>query len=326
MDADVILSVQDLRTWFRTDQGTVKAVDGVSFDLKRGETLALVGESGSGKSVTSLSLLGLVPRPEGRVAGGRALFHGEDLLAMPGPALRAIRGNRIAMVFQDPMTALNPFLRVSTQMVEVLALHQGLGRRAARDRAVELLRLAGVASAERRIDQYPHQFSGGMRQRVLIAMALSCDPEILIADEPTSALDVTIQAQILDLIRDLTRRLGTAVILITHSLGVVAGLCDTLCVMYAGRIVERGATAEVFARPLHPYTQGLIRSVPRLDRRSGDRLAAIPGQPPSVVDLPECCPFHPRCAQAMDLCRRRYPGPSGRDGHRTHCWLYPEEP
>jgi oligopeptide/dipeptide ABC transporter ATP-binding protein len=326
MGDDVILSVRDLRTWFQTDQGLVKAVDGVSFDLRRGETLGLVGESGSGKSVANLSLLGLVPRPEGRVAGGAALFHGQDLLTLPPPALRAIRGNRIAMVFQDPMTALNPFLRISTQMTEVLALHQGLGRRAARMRAVELLQLAGVAAAERRIDQYPHQFSGGMRQRVVIAMALSCNPEILIADEPTSALDVTIQAQILDLVKGLTERLGTAVILVTHSLGVVAGTCDTLCVMYAGRIVERGPTAEVFARPLHPYTQGLIRSVPRLDRMGRERLEAIPGQPPVVIDLPECCPFHPRCPAAMEVCRRRYPGPSGEGGHRTHCWLYPEAP
>jgi oligopeptide/dipeptide ABC transporter ATP-binding protein len=326
VESDVILSVRGLRTWFQTEQGLVKAVDGVSFDLRRGETLGLVGESGSGKSVANLSLLGLVPRPEGRIAGGRALFHGQDLLALPPPALRAIRGNRIAMVFQDPMTALNPFLRISTQMTEVLALHQGLDRRAARNRAVELLQMAGVAAAERRIDQYPHQFSGGMRQRVMIAMALSCNPEILIADEPTSALDVTIQAQILDLVKDLTERLGTAVILVTHSLGVVAGTCDTLCVMYAGRIVERGPTAEVFARPLHPYTQGLIRSVPRLDRMGRERLEAIPGQPPVVIDLPECCPFHPRCPRAMDICRQRYPGPSGEGGHRAHCWLYPEAP
>jgi oligopeptide transport system ATP-binding protein len=231
------------------------------------------------------------------------------------------------MVFQDPMTSLNPFLRISTQMTEVLALHQGLGRKAARGRAVEMLEVAGIAGADRRIDQYPHQFSGGMRQRVMIAMALSCDPEILIADEPTSALDVTIQAQILDLIRDLTRRRGTAVILITNSLGVVAGSCDTLCVMYAGRIVERGPTAAVFAEPLHPYTQGLIRSVPRLDRKGPERLASIPGQPPSVVDLPECCPFHPRCDRAMDVCRNRYPGATRPGAERcVHCWLYGEAP
>ena len=339
MTDDPLLSVQDLRTWFHTDEGLLKAVDGVSFDLKRGETLGLVGESGSGKSVTNLSILNLVP-PPGRIAGGRVLFHGQDLLGMPGGAIRAIRGDRIAMIFQDPMTSLNPFLRISTQMMEPLMLHQGLGRRLAKARAIEMLQLAGIPGAERRIEQYPHQFSGGMRQRVMIAMALSCNPEILIADEPTSALDVTIQAQILDLIKVLTQRLGTAVILITHSLGVVAGICDTLCVMYAGRIVERGPTGEVFESPRHPYTQGLIRSVPRLDRKNqfvscipeGDtekgpeRLASIPGQPPNVIDLPECCPFHPRCGQAMDLCRRRYPpATEPGEGRLVQCWLYPEE-
>ncbi len=326
MGDDLLLSVQDLRTWFHTDEGVVKAVDGVSFDLRRGETLALVGESGSGKTVTSLSLLNLVP-PPGRIAGGRVRYRGQDLLRLPGPALRAVRGDRIAMVFQDPLTSLNPFLRISTQMVEALALHRGLGRRAARARAVEMLEQAGIAAADRRIDQYPHQFSGGMRQRVMIAMALSCDPEILIADEPTSALDVTIQAQILELIQDLTRRTGTAVILITHSLGVVAGVCDTLCVMYAGRIVERGPTAQVFAQPMHPYTRGLIGSVPRLDRPGPGRLVPIPGQPPVLVDLPDGCPFHPRCPSAMDVCRRRYPGAAAAGGgQEAHCWLHLEAP
>jgi len=325
MDDPVLLQVQDLRTHFHTGEGVVKAVDGVSFDLHRGETLGIVGESGCGKSVTNLSLLRLIPTPPGRIAGGRALFHGRDLLALPAAELRAVRGDRIAMIFQDPMTSLNPFLRVSTQMMEPLRLHRKLGRAAARARAVELLRLAGMADAERRIDDYPHQFSGGMRQRVMIAMALSCDPEILIADEPTSALDVTIQAQILDLVRDLTRRRGTAVILISHSLGVVAGICDTLCVMYAGRIVERGPTAAVFAAPRHPYTQALIQSVPRLDRRGPERLASIPGQPPSVIDLPECCPFHPRCDRAMPACRDRFPPETDSGGGQSvRCWLYPE--
>jgi oligopeptide transport system ATP-binding protein len=325
MGEDVILRVEDLRTWFHTDDGVVKAVDGVSFELRRGETLGIVGESGSGKSVTNLSLLDLIPSPPGRIEGGRVMFHGEDLLGMSKEALRAVRGDRIAMIFQDPMTSLNPFLRISTQMMEPLMLHRGLGRRAARARAVELLQLAGIAGAEQRIDQYPHQFSGGMRQRVMIAMGLSCDPEILIADEPTSALDVTIQAQILDLIRDLTRRMGTAVILITHSLGVVAGICDTLCVMYAGRIVERGPTGLLFETPKHPYTQGLIKSVPRLDRKGPERLASIPGQPPDVIDLPECCPFYPRCDRAMDVCRRRYPPATDLgDGRVVNCWLYPE--
>ncbi|MDR3670039.1 MAG: ABC transporter ATP-binding protein [Holophaga sp.] len=324
MDAETILQVEDLRTQFPSEEGLVKAVDGVSFRLRRGETLGMVGESGSGKSVTNLSLLQLIA-PPGRIAGGRALFHGKDLLRLPARELRAVRGDRIAMIFQDPMTSLNPFLRVSTQMMEPLMLHQGLGRRAARARAVELLQLAGFSDAERRIEQYPHQFSGGMRQRVMIAMGLSCNPEILIADEPTSALDVTIQAQILDLIRDLTRRLGTSVILVTHSLGVVAGICDTLCVMYAGRIVEQGPTVDLFESPRHPYTQALIRSVPRLDRQGPERLASIPGQPPSVIDLPDCCPFHPRCDQAMDLCRRRYPPAAEADGRSVQCWLHAEE-
>jgi oligopeptide transport system ATP-binding protein len=230
------------------------------------------------------------------------------------------------MIFQDPMTSLNPFLRVSTQMVETIVLHQRLGKEEAKAKAIEMLKLAGIPAPEKRIDQYPHQFSGGMRQRVMIAMSLSCNPEILIADEPTSALDVTIQAQILDLMRDLTARLGTAVILITHSLGVVAGMCDTLCVMYAGRIVERGATDAVFADPKHPYTQGLIKSVPRLDVVSGNRLSSIRGQPPNVIDLPDCCPFYPRCDKAMDVCKRKYP-PIARfgDGRSVACWLYSEE-
>jgi oligopeptide transport system ATP-binding protein len=325
MGDERLLQVEDLRTYFHTDEGVVKAVDGVSFDLKRGETLGIVGESGCGKSVTNLSLLKLIPTPPGRIVSGRVLFHGRDLLALPADELRAVRGDRIAMIFQDPMTSLNPFLRIATQMMEPLMLHRKLGRRAARARAVELLQQAGIAAAEARIDQYPHQFSGGMRQRVMIAMGLSCDPEILIADEPTSALDVTIQAQILDLVRELTRSHGTAVILITHSLGVVAGICDTLCVMYAGRIVERGPTAAVFAAPRHPYTQALIESVPRLDRKGPERLASIPGQPPSVIGLPECCPFHPRCDRAMAICRHSCPPETGLGGGQSvRCWLYPE--
>ncbi|HTX73624.1 MAG TPA: ABC transporter ATP-binding protein, partial [Rectinemataceae bacterium] len=240
--------------------------------------------------------------------------------------IRKIRGNKVSMIFQDPMTSLNPFLRISTQMVETIVLHQGLDEKAAKAKAIEMLKLAGIPAPEKRIDQYPHQFSGGMRQRVMIAMSLSCNPEILIADEPTSALDVTIQAQILDLMRDLSSRLGTAVILITHSLGVVAGMCDTLCVMYAGRIVERGPTDAIFAEPKHPYTQGLIKSVPRLDKVSGDRLFSIRGQPPNVIDLPDCCPFYPRCDKAMDICKRKYPSSTefGK-GRAVNCWLYNSE-
>lgn len=325
MTEEVILQVKDLRTYFHVDEGIVKAVDGVSFDLHKGETLGIVGESGSGKSVTNLSIMNMIPSPPGRIAGGEVVFMGKDLLKMPIGELRKIRGNKISMIFQDPMTSLNPFLRISTQMIETIVLHQGLDKKAAKAKAVDMLKLAGIPAPEKRIDQYPHQFSGGMRQRVMIAMSLSCNPEILIADEPTSALDVTIQAQILDLMKDLTARLGTAVILITHSLGVVAGMCDTLCVMYAGRVVERGATGRLFAEPKHPYTQGLIKSVPRLDRTSGDRLFSIRGQPPNVIDLPDCCPFYPRCDRAMDICKRKYPRTTEFDnGHSVACWLYTE--
>jgi len=325
MTEEVILQVKDLKTYFHTDEGIVKAVDGVSFDLHKGETLGIVGESGSGKSVTNLSIINMIPNPPGRIAGGEVLFGGQDLVKLPIGELRKIRGNKISMIFQDPMTSLNPFLRISTQMIETIVLHQGLDKKAAKAKAIEMLKLAGIPAPEKRIDQYPHQFSGGMRQRVMIAMSLSCNPEILIADEPTSALDVTIQAQILDIIRDLTARLGTAVILITHSLGVVAGMCDTLCVMYAGRIVERGETAEVFGEPKHPYTQGLIKSVPRLDKASGDRLFSIRGQPPNVIDLPDCCPFYPRCDKAMDVCKRKYPATKDTGNrHAVACWLYTE--
>ena len=326
MTEDVILQVKDLKTYFLVDEGLVKAVDGVSFDLHTGETLGIVGESGSGKSVTNLSIINLIPSPPGKIAGGEVLFHDKDLLRMSDSEIRKIRGNKISMIFQDPMTSLNPFLRISNQMIETIVLHQGLDKAAAKEKAIEMLKLAGIPAPEKRIDQYPHQFSGGMRQRVMIAMSLSCKPEILIADEPTSALDVTIQAQILELMKELTARLGTAVILITHSLGVVAGTCDTLCVMYAGRIVERGRTVDIFADPKHPYTQGLIRSVPRLDRENAERLYSIQGQPPNVIDLPDCCPFYPRCDRAKEICRKKYPTSARfENGRAVSCWLYSEE-
>jgi len=326
MSDEVILQVKDLKTYFNVDEGVVKAVDGVSFELHRSETLGIVGESGSGKSVTNLSIINLIPTPPGKIVGGEVLFHGTDLLKLPPSEIRHIRGNKISMIFQDPMTSLNPFLRISTQMIETIQLHQGLDKKAAKEKAIEMLKLAGIPAPEKRIDQYPHQFSGGMRQRVMIAMALSCNPEILIADEPTSALDVTIQAQILELIKELTRKLGTAVILITHSLGVVAGMCDTICVMYAGRIVERGPTEDIFEAPKHPYTMGLIRSVPRLDQETKMRLYSIPGQPPNVIDLPDCCPFYPRCEQAMDICREKYPSiVSFENNQSVACWLYNKE-
>ena len=325
MTDDVILQVKDLKTYFKLDEGLLKAVDGVSFDLHKGETLGIVGESGCGKSVTNLAVMKLIPVPPGRIAGGEVLFQGKDILKMDDNEIRMIRGNKISMIFQDPMTSLNPFLRISTQMIETIVLHQGMTKKDAKDKSIEMLKLSGIPSPEKRIDNYPHQFSGGMRQRVMIAMALSCNPEVLIADEPTTALDVTIQAQILDLVKDLTNRLGTAVILITHSLGVVAGMCDNINVMYAGRIVERGSADEIFADPRHPYTQGLIKSVPRLDKVMQQRLFSIKGQPPNVINLPECCPFYPRCEKALDVCKIKYPpSTSLSKGRDVSCWLYSE--
>ncbi len=326
MEMNTILEVKDLQTYFRTDAGIVKAVDGVSFRLDKGETLGIVGESGSGKSVTNMSIMRLIPTPPGKIVGGEILLDGENILEMNEKELSKIRGNRISMIFQDPMTALNPYLKISTQLIETIRLHQGLDKIEARKKAIEMLKLVGIPAAERRIDAYPHQFSGGMRQRVMIAIALSCNPEVLIADEPTTALDVTIQAQILDLIKDLSLKLNTAVIMITHDLGVVAGMCDNVCVMYAGRIVERAPVDDLFESPKHPYTNGLIQSIPRLDEKSSDRLYSIDGQPPNVIDLPECCPFHPRCEKAMDVCSSKYPPVVELEGKRTvACWLYEEK-
>ena len=318
---NAILEVKNLRTYFYTDEGVVKAVDDVSFSLRKGEVIGIVGESGSGKSVANLSVMNLILSPPGKIVGGEVLFHGEDILKLKEKQLQKIRGARISMIFQDPMTSLNPFLRISTQMIETLQLHQKLNKKEARQKAIYMLTLAGIPAAAERIDCYPHQFSGGMLQRVMIAMALSCNPEMLIADEPTTALDVTIQAQILDLIRDLTHKLGTAVILITHSLGVVAGMCDNIYVMYAGRVVEFGNAEQIFETPKHPYTRGLIKSVPRLDRRNRDRLFSIPGQPPNVINLPPCCPFFPRCAEMTERCKTSYPEQVDfGDGHRAACW------
>ncbi len=318
---DTVLEVCDLRTHFHTDDGLVKAVDGVSFSVRRGETLGLVGESGSGKSVACLSALRLVPTPPAAHPSGVIRFAGKDLLTLPERDLERLRGNRLAMIFQDPLTALNPYLSVGRQLTEVLEVHEGATPAAARRAAIEMLTRVGIPAAGQRIDQYPHQFSGGMRQRVMIAMALLCGPEVLFAVEPTTALDVTIQAQILDLIGELQASLGTAVVLVTHDLGVVAGTADRVAVMYAGRIVEEGTTAEVFANPLHPYTQGLLASMPRIDTPSRQRLAAIPGLPPDLGQLPSGCPFHPRCQQAGDRCRQAYPevviaSPT----HRAACW------
>ncbi len=318
---DPLLSVANLHVEFHTDDGVVRAVDGVSFDVARGETLGIVGESGSGKSVANLALLGLVPRPPGRVTQGQAVFDGRDLLQLDERQLRAIRGRRIAMIFQDPMTSLNPFLTVAEQMTEVSRLHLGHSRRQALDHAVAMLERVGIPSPHRRVRDYPHQLSGGMRQRVMIAMALSCKPDVIIADEPTTALDVTIQAQILDLMRQLQSEEGTAIVLITHDLGVVAGMCHRVAVMYAGRFVEEAPVDELFARPRHPYTLGLLRSVPRLDEARGAELQPIAGQPPHLVDLPPGCPFRPRCRFAEERCARENPPLEGEDGHRKACWV-----
>jgi len=296
-----LLEVTDLRTHFHTRNGVVRAVDGVSFALEKGETLGLVGESGSGKSVTCQSLLRLVPQPPARLAG-RALFAGIDLLACPARELRAIRGRRIGMIFQDPMTSLNPYLRISDQLIEPLLIHEKLSRRNALARGLAMLEAVGINDAAARLHHYPHEFSGGMRQRVMIAMALIARPELLIADEPTTALDVTVQAQILDLIRRLQRELGMAVIFITHDLGVVASLCDRVQVMYAGRIVESATTVDLFARPQHPYTRALQRSIPALQPK-GAELFTIPGLPPDLSRLPPACPFAPRCEFAIEKCR-----------------------
>jgi oligopeptide transport system ATP-binding protein len=290
-----LLEVRNLETHFKTQDGLVKAVNNVSFQVDRGQTLGIVGESGSGKSVTSLSVMRLIPSPPGKIVGGELIFDGENLLDLSEEEMRHVRGNRIAMIFQDPMTSLNPVLTIGRQITESLELHMKMSGAEARKRAVDLLGMVGIPSPGGRLDDYPHQFSGGMRQRVMIAMALSCNPELLIADEPTTALDVTIQAQILELINRLKNELGTAVIIITHDLGVVAGMADRVNVMYAGRVVEEGTTAEIFANPRMPYTIGLLRSIPRLDEGEGRKLTPIRGLPPDLINLPQVCPFSPRC-------------------------------
>jgi oligopeptide transport system ATP-binding protein len=300
--ADDLLVVDDLKMYFFTRDGVVKAVDGVSYTLNSGETLGVVGESGSGKSVTALTIMRLIPEPPGKVVGGDVLFRGESLIAMSDDEMRKIRGNQIAMVFQDPMTSLNPVYRVGRQIAEPLILHKGMSKKAAWARAVELLELVGIPHPEGRVRDYPHQFSGGMRQRVMIAMALANDPDILIADEPTTALDVTIQAQILELMEELQKRMGSAIILITHDLGVVADMADNILVMYAGRPVEYGTVDEVFYEPLHPYTWGLMDSLPEYAVDEKSTLCPIKGQPPSLVNVPDGCAFHPRCPFAQDIC------------------------
>jgi len=302
-----ILDVKDLKTVFNTRSGQIHAVNSVSFDLRPGELLGVVGESGSGKSVTMMSLIGLLPSPPADVCAGQVLFGGRDLLAVDEDALRGIRGKRIGFVFQDPMTSLNPVFNVGFQIMEPLRKHMGLSKSAARARAGELLELVGIPDARRRLDDYPHQFSGGMRQRVMIAIALACDPEILIADEPTTALDVTIQAQILELVKDLREKLGMAIIWITHDLGVIAGIADRVMVMYAGQVVEQAPVHELFSNPQHPYTRSLLKTIPSVSGDRAPRLQVIEGQPPILTAAPSACAFRPRCAQGFDRCARENP-------------------
>jgi len=317
-----LLEVKDLRTQFFTQDGVVRAVNGVSFHVNEGETLGIVGESGCGKSVSVLSVMRLIPQPPGRIVGGEVMFDGRDLLKLSDDEMRHVRGNQIAMIFQDPMTSLNPVLTIGRQIGEALELHLGMKRDAARKRSAELLEMVGFSHAAERLDDYPHQFSGGMRQRAMIAMGLACNPQLLIADEPTTALDVTIQAQIVDLVKRLRDEIGMAIIWITHDLGVIAGLADRMMVMYAGFVVEEAPVKEVYANPRHPYTLGLIGSLPRLDEIRQDKLTSIEGLPPDLIALPEGCPFEARCIYAIEKCKRERPelepvGPR----HRIACWV-----
>ena len=320
-----LLEVEDLATYFFTHDGIVKAVDGISYELAEGEIMGIVGESGCGKSVSALSIMRLVATPPGRIVNGSVRFDGENLLELDAAEMRHIRGNRMAMVFQEPMSSLNPVLTIERQLTETLELHQGMGKQQARERAAELLQLVGIPDAERRVKDYPHQFSGGMRQRVVIAMALSCNPRLIIADEPTTALDVTIQAQILDLMSSLADEFGTAMIIITHNLGVVARYAQNVVVMYAGKIIERGTSEEIYHNPKHPYTIGLLNSVPRLDEAEKERLEPIEGLPPDLVDLPVGCSFAPRCKYTYDKCTQETPYlMTATDGHESACWRHAE--
>ena len=316
-----LLEVKNLRTHFYTFEGVVKAVDGVSYDLEEGETLGLVGESGCGKSVSAMSLMRLIPDPPGKIVDGEILFEGQDVLQLSMDEMRHIRGAKMSMVFQEPMTSLNPVLNLEKQLGETLQLHKGMTKQEARQESVELLTRVGIPDPERRVRQYPHQFSGGMRQRVMIAMALSCNPRVIIADEPTTALDVTIQAQILELMKGLTQEFGVAMIVITHNLGVVARYADRMNIMYAGKIIERGESAEIYSNPRHPYTVGLLKSVPRLDLPRRTRLDPIEGQPPDLIAVPKGCAFRARCKWAVDKCATDEPGlETVAEGHYSACW------
>lgn len=315
-----LLSVRNLKTSFFTHVGEVKAVRGISFDVNEGEVLGIVGESGSGKSVTSLSIMGLLQYP-GRVVDGEILLNGEDILTYSKDQMRKVRGKEIAMIFQDPMTSLNPVYTIGNQVMEMILEHEKMTKREARARAIEMLKLVGIPAAEKRIDSYPHEFSGGMRQRVMIALALSCNPKLLIADEPTTALDVTIQAQILSLIKKLNRQFGMTTMLITHDLGVVATVCDKVAVMYGGLIMEYGTVDEIFYHPRHPYTMGLLGSIPHVDGGEKRRLIPIDGTPPDLINPPKGCPFSTRCKYCMNICTREQPPYFEEDKHRTMCWM-----
>ncbi len=318
-----ILAVEGLKTEFKTREGTVHAVNGVSFSLKEGETLGVVGESGCGKSVSMMSMLRLIPNPPGKVVAGKALFHGNDLIKMSDEEIRKIRGSKISLVFQDPMTSFNPVMTIGAQVSEPWRIHTGASKEEALDRAVKYLEMVGIPNAKERLHSYPHEFSGGMRQRVMIAMGLICEPEILIADEPTTALDVTIQAQIVELVRDLQQKLQMSIIWITHDLGIIAGLADRVNVMYGGYIVESAPVRELYKNPSHPYTIGLLGSLPRMDDDAGHRLTSIEGIPPVLYEEPDFCPFHNRCQFAIEKCRHENPmlHQVDGDGHQAACWV-----
>ncbi len=320
-----VLDVRQLSTNFYTEDGVVRAVRDVSFHIMPGETLGVVGESGCGKSITGLSVMRLIPNPPGQIDAGEILFEGRDLLKLSDSEMRDVRGRKISMIFQDPMTSLNPVMTVERQIGESLRRHLGLTHRQARDRAIDLLRMVGIPHAEQRVDEFPHQFSGGMRQRVMIAIALACNPRLIIADEPTTALDVTIQAQILELMKRLQAEHDSGLVMITHSMGVVAGMADRVQVMYAGSIVETATTTELFANPRHPYTVGLMQSIPRLDARDKARLQPIGGLPPELINAPEACPFAPRCVYARDTCRQARPAlQEVATGHLSACFFWEE--
>ncbi len=317
-----LLQVKNLKTYFYTDEGIARAVDGVSFEVEKGQTLGLVGESGCGKSVSSLSIMKLIPNPPGKIVAGDILFREENLLNVPEDKMRHIRGNEISMIFQEPMTSLNPVFTCGNQIEEAIILHQGLSKKDARDQAIEMLKKVGIPAPEQRVDEYPHQLSGGMRQRVMIAMALSCNPSLLIADEPTTALDVTIQAQILDLLNKLQEEFHMAIIMITHDLGVIAEIADRVAVMYAGRIVEYGDVKDIFNNPQHPYTEGLLESIPKVNELR-DRLTVISGTVPNPTNFPKGCRFNPRCQDIMDICKVKSPGRTAASSkHDVSCWKY----